>query len=249
VSTHEMPRSSTTMRESMDRHLEDWTALAACRPEALGGQGPQDPGFPWNAAWLDDVSSETDPAAYEWPESVKEVLKACAGCPVRRPCLELGYAKWVFLGETEFYGEHTPECNRAAISKTPARWEARERAQACPGCLEPAERMWLQEFDHKPMPAGVYGGVPAPIRQHFAEMTCPRCAGKGWHTVGFMLDGVDVAHLAAPFHEPRRGWPCEDCKGEGTIARPDRLERCTEWADAYFAEQGWTDDDVQEVSA
>ena len=216
----QFPPDHARRREALqDRLLPDWTADANCRSDQIGGMGPQTPGFAWAAAWGDDLAYEADPGDYVWPESVRSVLEACATCPVKLECLDAGFPEPLPLGMTTFYGRHSTECNRAAI-------RGDQTAKTCTGCLD---AIWEQEFEIDPMPSGVFGGVPAPIREHYAEATCPDCEGRG-DSLGFLLAGVDVAHVAMEFHPGRRGWPCERCGGTGRVANPDRVDACLEWA-------------------
>jgi hypothetical protein len=229
MSVARFPSQSDRLRREIGQEMfEPWVRLANCRPRSLGGEGPQNEGFPWHAAWLDDVSSQAQPEDYDWPESVDAVLKACSSCAVRPQCLEAGFPESIGLGLAWFHGRHTTECNRTAIA----------RGSSCEGCLPEERQTWEQEFQLEPMPAGIFGGVPAPIRRHFAEIACPDCAGQG-DQPGFEIDGVDVSHIAAEFYPDRRGFDCERCEGSGKIARPDRLERCAEWSESYFTAQGW----------
>ena len=76
-------------RDRMRAALEDrlfpaWTRDAACRGQEL-------PGRLYRDAFTDEVGQQQDIETYAWPERTVNALRTCAGCPVKRECLEYAF--------------------------------------------------------------------------------------------------------------------------------------------------------------
>lgn len=213
--------------ELYERLEPAWHAQASCRPEALGGEGPQRPGATWTAAFPDDVAVR-DPDSYAPAKEQREFMALCAGCPVRTPCLQgalAAEAEPISLGDVWFYVSHEPRCDDLD----------------CAGCVPAPERLRHKPFLSEPIPSGIFGGVPGRIRALYAEAECPTCSGRGCE-LGFMLDGVDVAVLAKGFKAHARlvGWPCKACSGTGRIRNPNQQAECEAWLTRECDRSGWT---------
>lgn len=88
--------------------LPTWASRAACA-ELAPNQAPFGPFFD------DEVAQRPDPDTYKWPANVTKALRLCAGCPVRRECLD-----YVFESEkreaTEWWkGELVPQNRRFGV--------------------------------------------------------------------------------------------------------------------------------------
>lgn len=77
------PRFRPGLRASLDLFAE-WTADAACRNYSS-------PGAPWSWMFADEVAERPEGTEYEWPDKVLQAMAVCAGCPVRRECLQEAY--------------------------------------------------------------------------------------------------------------------------------------------------------------
>jgi hypothetical protein len=112
-----------------------WTAGAACRDKGTVE------GEAWEAAFTDDLTFKAT-GEYRWPASLLDVMAVCAGCPVRRPCLEYGFAveEPVTLGVRLTDDEEYELLGKSYI-----------------------------ELILTPQPVGVYGGVPGPMRERFRD--------------------------------------------------------------------------------
>jgi hypothetical protein len=116
--------------------MRDWTVDARCRDKVtIEGEA-------WEAAFADADLTYKPVGEYSWPKSTLEVMVTCAGCPVRRECLEYGFEleHTVLLGTRSTNDEEYEATGKSYIEET-----------------------------LKPMPAGVYGGVPGPMRERFGS--------------------------------------------------------------------------------
>lgn len=96
------------------RYLPEWTADAACRSDSIGGSGPQIAGTTWSWMFLDDVASRPDGREY-WPDKVMQAMRVCAGCPVRRECLEYAYESEKGVNDTWWSGEPVERDTRSGV--------------------------------------------------------------------------------------------------------------------------------------
>ena len=187
-------------RRVMDeRFSPEWTAQARCRPDELGGVVSQRLGMPWPDAFTDDLATQPHPDLYRWPPRLLEVLETCAGCPVRRECLELAFeleGKPVLLEpNVAHYSTHHEDCSDPR----------------CSGCVPLEERVSRRDMIIEVIPSGVYGGAPGRVRQHFMDLPCPdhtegRC--QTCDSTGRVLNPDRIEQTAAwadAFME-RMGW-------------------------------------------
>lgn len=100
-------------------------------------------GEPWEAAFSDADLTQKPSGEYRWPASTLEVMVVCATCPVQRPCLEYGFS----IEEPILLGVMLADD------------ETYERTG------KPYKDEWLT-----PMPTGVYGGIPGPMRERFRRL-------------------------------------------------------------------------------
>ena len=109
-------------------------------------------GMPWEAAFTDDLTYKPK-GEYAWPALTLEVMKTCATCPVQRQCRELGFEieHEVFLG------------TRIASDEEFERWG----------------KPYIEEY-LTPMPVGVYGGIPGPMRERFKTMVDGLTEAAAW---------------------------------------------------------------------
>jgi len=204
-------RRSVLRRELDDALLDEWTAFARCRSVTVGGEGPQRPGMPWSAMFDDELAMRPHPDDYRWPPKLVDLMEMCAGCPVRRRCLEAafeveGHAQ-VIDRDVGHYAPHREACEDST----------------CEGCVPEEERVTFRDVVIEVIPSGIYGGVPARVRQYFMDVPCPD------HTEG----------------------GCGLCGNRRSVLREDRVEACDTWARGFAARMGWAsldDDAIIEVA-
>lgn len=110
-------------------------------------------GKPWEAAFSDADLTQKPNGEYRWSASTLEVMRVCAGCPVQRRCLEYGFdiEEPIALGVRLTDDEEYERLGKSYVE------------------------LWLT-----PMPTGVYGGVPGPMRERFRNLADRVEAAQGW---------------------------------------------------------------------
>jgi hypothetical protein len=166
-------RRKTQAAELYDRLEPNWHAEALCRSDKIGGEGTNYPGAVNEQAFPEEKYL-ADPDRYPWTYELRRFAQLCLVCPVRLPCLSAAIASEsadLVLGSVGFYVSHEPGCDD----------------MTCEGCIEEDDRIRYEEFEAKPMPAGVYGGIPGSVRAHYNgdETECRawfirEAARQGW---------------------------------------------------------------------
>jgi hypothetical protein len=131
------PRFSARAKEAfLEKMLPSFGPRGACAELAPNRA-------PWGPAFEDDVAFRPD-GEYAWPKGVREAMKVCAGCPVRRECLA-----WAFDVEKresqDWWTSELIQNNRryGVLGMTPGR--IRERFQDADDPIAACEE-WALEY-------------------------------------------------------------------------------------------------------
>lgn len=122
-----------------------WTAQASCK------------GLDTDRFFSDDVSTpaEGEPAL---PETATLAIRICYHCPVRRRCLDEAFelTQPMGFGNLRVYTKHEKRC----------------QDRTCEGCVPEDKRLREipEGFTLKPMHAGIFGGIPAYLRERLADL-------------------------------------------------------------------------------
>ena len=92
--------------------------------------------------FLDDVAQRPDPDTYQWPAGTLTAMKTCAGCPVRRQCLDYCFASELREATEWWQHELVPQNRRFGVyGGIPGRIrEAYSNAEDCEAWFQ----RWLQ---------------------------------------------------------------------------------------------------------